>query len=129
MNRTDLLLKVLTLYYWTFYIVLGTLQLHPGNTAMTKRFHTNKSTQRCDEKLAASFSQALKNKGEEISLLEAIKSEKEQVARHILLEQQFSNLEIQDKRRDGNYKHLFFTVSFKIVLIFSILWNLSLKTL
>ena len=108
MTRTDLYnlpLNLLTFSCWTFFIEIGTAHFDSDHTAMTKRFHTYKSTQKCDEKQATCFSQALKNKGEEISLLEAIKSEKEHLARHILLEKQFSNLEIQDKRRDGNYEH------------------------
>lgn len=62
---------------------------------MTKRFQTCK---KCHEKPAVGF------KAEEASLLEAIKSGNDQLARHILLEKQFSNLELQDRQRDGKYK-------------------------
>ena len=63
---------------------------------MTKRFQNFKNTEKCDEK------------HEEITLLEAIKSEKGHIARQILLEKQFSNLESQDRRRDGKLQLLYF---------------------
>ena len=65
---------------------------------MTKRFQNFKNTEKCDEK------------HEEVTLLEAIKSEKEHIARQILLEKQFSNLESQDRRRDGKLQLFYFQI-------------------
>ena len=86
--------------------------MQESHTDMTKRFQTFKNSQKCKEKQAVCFTQALKNKSEEISLLEAIKGEKEHIGRHILLEKQFTDLELQDRRRDGDYKHFISVVPF-----------------
>ena len=68
---------------------------------MTKRFQNFKNTVECNHRHTADLTQTSKQKNGDIALLEAIKSEKDDIARHILLEKQFSNLELQDRRRDG----------------------------
>ena len=82
---------MVTPFLYGLDLIVGTTHLDL-NTAMTKRFQNFKNTEKCDEK------------HEELTLLEAIKSEKEHIARQILLEKQFSNLESQDRRRDGKLK-------------------------